>query len=114
MDATSAPTSCVKKDIPEDDVESMWRSGKCIGDSGSKTRKMQVAAWTEGSSSSSEKNGDDRAKIKMETITEHEASFASSLADVDGHEDTVTLQHPQKGKTRTQQSTKSIQILDLF
>ena len=59
MDATSAPTSCVKKDIPEDDVESMWRSGKCIGDSGLETRKVQVAAWTEGSSSSSEKkNGD--------------------------------------------------------
>ena len=49
------------------------------------TRKVQVAAGTE--ISSSEKNGDDRAKIKMETITEHEASFASPLADADGHED---------------------------
>ena len=49
------------------------------------TRKVQVAAWTQ--SSSSEKNGDDRVKIKMETITEHETSFASPLADADGHED---------------------------
>ena len=49
------------------------------------TRKVQVAGGTEGSSS--EKNGDDRVKIKMETITEHEASFASPLADADGHED---------------------------
>ena len=55
------------------------------------TRKVHVAAWTEGSSS--EKNGDDRAKIKMETITEHELSFASPLADVDGHEDGRTHAH---------------------
>ena len=70
------------------------------------TRKVQVAAWTEGSSS--EKNGDDGAKIKMETISEHEASFASLLADADGHEDGRTnTSAPSKGKTRTQQSTKS-------
>ena len=49
------------------------------------TRKVQVAAWTE--TSSSEKPGDDGAKIKMETTAEHEASFASPLADADGHED---------------------------
>ena len=55
------------------------------------TRKVHVAAWTEGSSS--EKNGDDRAKIKMETITEHEVSFASPLADADGHEDGRTHAH---------------------
>ena len=55
------------------------------------TRKVQVATWTE--TSSSEKNGDDRAKIKMETVAEHEASFASSLADADGHEDGRTHAH---------------------
>ena len=55
------------------------------------TRKVQVAAWTE--TSSSEKNGDDRAKIKMETVAEHEASFASPLADADGHEDGRTDAH---------------------
>ena len=62
------------------------------------TRKVQVAAWTE--TSSSEKPGDDGAKIKMETIAEHEASFASPLTDADGHEDahTRTLQHPQKAR----------------
>ena len=49
------------------------------------TRKVQVAPWTE--TSSSEKNGDGRAKIKMETVAEHEVSFASPLADADGHED---------------------------
>ena len=66
------------------------------------TRKVQVAAWTEGSSS--EKNGDDCAKIKMETIAEHEGP----LADADGHEDgRQTLQHPQKGRPFFQQSTKS-------
>ena len=71
------------------------------------TRKVQMAAWTEGSSS--EKNGDDRVKIKMETVAEHEVSFASPLADADGHEDgrTHTLA-PSKGKTRTQQSTYQI------
>ena len=70
------------------------------------TRKVQVAAWTE--DSSSEKTGDDRAKIKMETITEHEASFASLLADADDHEDGRTnTSAPSKGKTRTRQSTKS-------
>ena len=53
------------------------------------TRK--VPAWTE--TSSSEKNGDDRVKIKMETIAEHEASFASPLADADGHEDGRTHAH---------------------
>ena len=53
--------------------------------------KVQVAAWTE--TSSSEKNGDDRAKIKMETVAEHEASFASPLADADGHEDGRTHAH---------------------
>ena len=64
------------------------------------TRKVQVAAWTEGSSS--EKTGDDCAKIKMETITEHEASFASPLADADGHEDGRTnTSAPSKWKTRT-------------
>ena len=51
------------------------------------TRKVQAAAWT------SEKNGDDRVKIKMETIAEHEASFASPLADADGHEDGRTHAH---------------------
>ena len=66
------------------------------------TRKVQVAAGTE--ASSSEKNGDDRAKIKMETITEHEVSFPSPLADADGHEDGRTHAHthtsaPSKGKT---------------
>ena len=55
------------------------------------TRKVHVAAWTE--TSSSEKNGDDRVKIKMETIPEHEASFASPLADADGHEDGRTHAH---------------------
>ena len=72
------------------------------------TRKVQVAAWTE--TSSSEKPGDDGAKIKMETTAEHEASFASPLADADGHEDGRAHTHtsaPSKGKTRTQQSTKS-------
>ena len=70
------------------------------------TRKVQVAAWTE--TSSSEKNGDDRSKIKTETIAEQEASFASPLADADGHEDGRThTSAPSKGKTRTQQSTKS-------
>ena len=70
------------------------------------TRKVQVATWTEGSSS--EKNGDDGAKIKMETIAEHEANFASPLADADGHEDRRTnTSAPSKGKARTQQSTKS-------
>ena len=67
------------------------------------TRKVQVAAWTE--TSSSEKNGDDRAKIKMETVAEHEVSFASPLADADGHEDgthTRTLQHPQKRRPEPQ------------
>ena len=70
------------------------------------TRKVQVAAWTE--TSSSEKNGDDRAKIKMETVAEHEVSFASPLADADGHEDgrththTRTLQHPQKQRPEPQ------------
>ena len=64
------------------------------------TRKVHVAAWTEGSSS--EKTGDDCAKIKMETITEHEASFASPLADADGHEDGRTnTSAPSKWKTRT-------------
>ena len=58
------------------------------------TRKVQVAAWTQ--TSSSEKNGDDCAKIKMETIAEHEARFASPLADADGHED--GREHPQKGR----------------
>ena len=43
--------------------------------------------------SSSEKNCDDRAKIKMETVAEHEASFASPLADADGHEDGPTDAH---------------------
>ena len=72
------------------------------------TRKVQVAAWTE--TSCSEKPGDDGAKIKMETIAEHEASFASPLADADGHEDGRAHTHtsaPSKGKTGTQQSTKS-------
>ena len=72
------------------------------------TRKVQVAAWTE--TSSSEKPGDDGAKIKMETIAEHEASFASPPADADGHEDGRAHTHtsaPSKGKTGTQQSTKS-------
>ena len=55
------------------------------------TRKVQVAAWTE--TSSSEKDGDDRAKIKMETVAEHEASFASPLAEADGHEDGRTHAH---------------------
>ena len=68
------------------------------------TRKVQVAAETQGSSS--EKNGDDRMKIKMETVAEHEVSFASPLADADGHEDgrthTRTLQHPQKGSPEPQ------------
>ena len=74
------------------------------------TRKVQVAAWTE--TSSSEKNGDDCAKIKMETLAEHEASFASPLADADGHEDGRTnASAPSKGKTRTQQSTKSWNLL---
>ena len=77
------------------------------------TRKVQVAAWTEGSSS--EKNGDDCANIKMETVAEHEVSFASPLADADGHEDgcahTRALQHPQKGRPepiRPPKSTKSL------
>ena len=55
------------------------------------TRKVQVAAWTE--ASSSEKNGDDRAKIKMETVAGHEVSFASPLADADCHEDGRTHAH---------------------
>ena len=55
------------------------------------TRKVQVAAGTE--ISSSEKNGDDRAKIKMETLAENEVSFASPLADADGHEDGRTHAH---------------------
>ena len=55
------------------------------------THKVRVAAWTE--TSSLEKKGDDRAKIKMETIAEHEASFASPLADADGHEDGCTHTH---------------------
>ena len=55
------------------------------------TRKVQVAAGTE--ASSSEKNGDGRAKIKMETVAEHEVSFASPLADADGHEDGRTHAH---------------------
>ena len=61
------------------------------------TRKVQVAAWTE--TSSSEKTGDDRAKIKMETVAEHEASFASPLADADGHEDGRTHAHFSTLKT---------------
>ena len=66
------------------------------------TRKVQVAAGTE--TSSSEKNGDGRAKIKMETVAEHEVSFANPLADADGHEDGRTHAHthtsaPSKGKT---------------
>ena len=55
------------------------------------TRKAQVAAGTE--TSISEKNGDGRAKIKMETVAEHEVSFASPLADADGHEDGRTHAH---------------------
>ena len=55
------------------------------------TRKVQVAAWTE--AASSEKNGDDRAKIKMETVAGHEVSFASPLADADCHEDGCTHAH---------------------
>ena len=55
------------------------------------TRKVQVAAGTE--ASSSEKNGENRAKIKMETVAEHEVSFASPLAEADGHEDGRTHAH---------------------
>ena len=55
------------------------------------TRKVQVAAGTE--TSSSEKSGDGRAKIKMETVAQHEVSFASPLADADGHEDGCTHAH---------------------
>ena len=78
------------------------------------TRKVQVAAWTE--ASSSEKNGDDRAKIKMETVAEHEASFASPLADADCHEDgrTPSLQHPQKGRPKAQKVSKSTKSLICF
>ena len=64
------------------------------------TRKVQVAAGTE--TSSSQKNGDGRAKIKMETVEEYEVSFASPLVDADGHEDGRTHTHtsaPSKGKT---------------
>ena len=49
------------------------------------TGKVQAAAGTE--ASSSEEKGDYRVKIKMETITQHETSFASPLADADGHKD---------------------------
>ena len=73
------------------------------------TRKVQVAAGTE--TSSSEKSGDGRAKIKMETVAQHEVSFASPLADADGHEDgchTRTLQHPQKGRPEPQKGTESL------
>ena len=75
------------------------------------TRKVQVAAWTE--TSSSEKNGDDRAKIKMETVAEHEASFASPLADADGHEDGRTHAHFSTLK-REDPNPKKCQIFDLF
>ena len=68
------------------------------------TRKVQVAAWTE--ASSSEKNGDDRAKIKMETVAGHEVSFASPLADADGHED--------PNPKREDRNPKKYQIFDLF
>ena len=85
------------------------------------TRKVQVAAGTQGSSS--EKNGDDRMKIKMETVAEHEVSFASPLADADGHEDGRTHTHthththtsaPSKGKLRTPKSTKSLICFDMI
>jgi len=75
------------------------------------TRKVQVAAGTE--ISSSEKNGDDRAKIKMETVAEHEVSFASPLADADGHEDGRTHAHFSTLK-REDLNPKMYQILDLF
>ena len=68
------------------------------------TRKVQVAAWTE--TSSSEKNGDDRAKIKMETVAGHEVGFASPLADADGHED--------PNPKREDPNPKKYQIFDLF
>ena len=74
------------------------------------TRKVQVAAWTE--ASSSEKNGDDHAKIKMETVTEHEVSFASPLADADGHEDGRTHAHFSTLKREDPNPKK--QIFDLF
>ena len=71
------------------------------------TRKVQVAPCTE--ASSSEKNGDDCAKIKMETVAEHEVSFASPLDDADGHEDAHThTSAPSKAKTLTPKSAKSL------
>ena len=73
--------------------------------------KVQVAAWTE--TSSSEKNGDDRAKIKMETVAEHEASFASPLADADGHEDGRTDADFSTPK-REDPNPKKYQSFDLF
>ena len=75
------------------------------------TRKAQVAAGTE--TSRSEKNGDGRAKIKMETVAEHEVSFASPLADADGHEDGRTHAHFSTLK-REDLHPKMYQILDLF
>ena len=75
------------------------------------TRKVQVAAGTE--ASSSEKNGDDLAKIKMETVAEHEVRFASPLADADGHEDGRTRAHFSTLK-REDLNPKMYQILDLF
>ena len=75
------------------------------------THKVQVAAGTE--TSSSEKNGDDRVKIKMETIAEHEVSFASPLADANGHEEGRTHAHFSTLK-REDLNPKMYQILDLF
>ena len=75
------------------------------------TRKVQVAAWTE--ASSSEKTGDDRAKIKMERVAGHEVSFASPLADADGHEDGRTHAHFSTLK-REDPNPKKYQIFDLF
>ena len=77
----------------EDDDKSPYKSEVAVKQEVRRrlTRKVQVAAWTE--TSRSEKKGDDRAKIKMETVAEHEASFASPLADADGHEDGRTHAH---------------------
>ena len=75
------------------------------------TRKVQVAAGTE--TSSSEKSGDGRAKIKMETVAQHEVSFASPLADADGHEDGCTHAHFSTLK-REDLNPKRYQIFDLF
>eukprot|EP00434_Breviolum_minutum_P001343 symbB.v1.2.001180.t2/scaffold60.1/size581591/20 len=96
-----------KKEI-KDDMEQDMKSSNFDDVNDVPLKEVQVAAWTE--TSSSEKNGDDRAKIKMETVAEHEASFASPLADADGHEDGRTNGHFSTLKTEDPKPKKRLRV----